>query len=224
PRGPTGNTGPQGPAGPAGPAGPQGNVGPQGPVGSVGPAGPTGNTGSPGPQGATGSTGPQGATGATGPAGVPCASCVNDASIADRQVRAAARCEHLNGNPGQFGYLFISNNQSVYRCRVPRPTDLVTTAPVTVQVTYRNPTTITHTATFNLSVVPLTLNTTVPNPSTASSARTLTPNVSLWATSLTAAAAFGGTTAQSSVIELTVPAAGRGAEVLDIAVLYTAAR
>ncbi|MEQ9500038.1 MAG: hypothetical protein RIT81_24400 [Deltaproteobacteria bacterium] len=254
PIGNTGNTGPQGPAGavgpagPAGPAGPQGNVGPRGPTGNTGPQGPIGNTGNPGPQGptgsigpqgpagaigpagptgntgATGNTGPQGATGATGPAGVPCASCVNDASIADRQVRAAARCEHFNGNPGQFGYLFISNNQSAYRCRVPRPSDLVTTGPVTIEVTYRNPTTINHTATLNLSVVPLSLNTTVPNGTNASSARAITPNVSLWSTTRTAAAVFGGTTGQASVIQLTVPSAGRGVEVLDIAVLYTAAR
>ena len=79
--------------GPTGPMGLTGLTGPGGPAGPTGPRGPTGFTGDMGP---------------AGPAGVPCAGCVNSASIAPQSVTQ----NHLVGG-FSFPDLSVSNSFTV---------------------------------------------------------------------------------------------------------------
>lgn len=233
PAGPTGAQGPTGPrglVGPAGPTGAQGATGPRGipgPAGAIGPQGPTGNVGPVGPTGArgpTGNVGPIGPIGPTGPAGVPCVNCVDDPSIADRIVRRPMSCDVYNGNPGQVGFLFISNNQTTVRCRMPTPTDYVPGGAGSVQATYRGPTTITHNATFSMSVLPIAVGAALANPAVANQTNVVSPTVRTWSRTFTAAQLFGNANARTTVVDIVIPAAGRGVELIDVSVVYTATR
>lgn len=230
--GPTGATGAQGTRGLTGPAGAPGAQGPRGINGATGAAGPqgprgfAGATGATGSQGARGLTGATGLQGATGPAGVPCTNCVNDASIQDSLRRRSMSCTFLGGNHGQFGWQFISNNQSSLICRLATPQDLNTTPSVALIVTYRSASGISGSATFNAQVYPLSTGVAPPNPTNRSQLSSFSSAVSVWTTPLTSGQAFGtrGTLNAATSVTITIPAAGRGVEVMDVALQYTSRR
>ncbi|MCC7382417.1 MAG: collagen-like protein [Deltaproteobacteria bacterium] len=129
--GATGAQGPQGltgAAGPTGAQGPQGLQGLRGATGLTGAAGPTGATGAQGPQGLPGAAGLTGPAGPTGPAGVPCASCVDDRSVADRTLRISTSwcySDTVNNGPieNSAGWNFTANTPGALVCTLPRPLD-----------------------------------------------------------------------------------------------------
>jgi hypothetical protein len=83
-----------------------------------------------------------GGAGAPGPAGspgVPCASCVDDASIVDRLVRVPIVC-HSDGTVPfiGLGFRFTSNATGPLICSLERPTDVVDTQPARVVLTFQS--------------------------------------------------------------------------------------
>lgn len=135
-------------------------------------------------------------------------------------------CTGIGSNSGQFGWLFISNNQSYLSCRIATPQDINTTASVGLIVTYRSASGIQASATFNAQVYPLSIGVAPPNPTNLSRNNTFSTAISTWSSTLTFAQVFGtrGTLNAASSVGITIPAAGRGVEVIDVAIQYTSRR
>jgi hypothetical protein len=235
PQGAQGVAGPQGAQGVAGPTGPQGAQGVQGLAGAPGAqglqgiAGPAGPTGPQGLQGIQGLRGLTGATGATGAAGVPCASCVDDATVADRTLRVSLACMP---NPnvvamtgGTLSFVLIGGGSNV-SCVGAVPSDFVPNSSPQISVIYRQPSNIPTSALLELSVRSVAAGVALPNPPVTRPNNITTTGAvpAEWLETFTTAQLFG-TNSQLVHVNINAPqGGGRGIEITGVSLVYSARR
>ncbi len=157
---------------------------------------------------------------------MPCASCVDDATIADRLVRVPLRCGSDGTVPFEgLGYRFSGQVLGPLVCTLERPTDVVDTATARVVLTFQalrgtgNVTVTVQTAALVMGGVPATASVpaTVNIPSTGyyylRSAHTFT-----------AAQLFGAAGVTTTVVLVSVTAPPGDFTLISGAVEYTASR
>ena len=158
---------------------------------------------------------------------MPCAGCVDDATVADRTLRVPFACFiNTAAATGRFGPLgfFLINAGELVTCTAAIPSDFSSGAGGSIAVAFRQPSGIGENETISMQLRPLTNGLAVPAGTTRTVTLANNATVHEWLETFTEAEIFGP--ANSRLIHLTVSsgASSRGFEILGVSLVYSARR